>query len=205
MPRLNANPVVAMFAVILLLAACGGSNFSSDDNKKGGQQITGGNASGDNPDAGTEAGGDTVFIEGDDLSDDDLAINKCLEKFGSHPFDRNQVKAYRKISASVQVLGAGNTVKDTDATPGPALILISAAVNVLGSAEYQLLNPNGYYCLKVDVNVLANSTINLHCNAKLADNKVGVNVGSSGETAGRVGVNVGSEVTINNVGGNCGG
>jgi hypothetical protein len=60
-----------------------------------------------------------------------------------------------------------------------------------------MLNNNGYYCMKVNVNVSTALTVNLACNARLADNSVQVNVGSSvaGTTSG-IGVNVNSNVSV---------
>jgi len=141
-----------------------------------------------------------VLIEGD-LSDDDEAVNQCLLKFGNHPFTKDKVRHYRKINASVTVLGYGNAVSDTQYTKEPSLVLVKAAVNVLGPTSYQLHNANGWYCIKAAVDVLAQTDVNLHCKAHLADNKSNVNVGGSQQgTAGRIGVNVFSDVRVNSVG-----
>jgi len=78
--------------------------------------------------------------------------------------------------------------------------LIGAGVNVGGAPTYNMMNPNGYYCMKVNVNVDTAFNINLHCNAHLADTKIAVNVGSttnSGTAA--IGVNVGSQVTVTSI------
>ena len=95
----------------------------------------------------------------------------------------------------------GNAINDTVATRKPELILVSAAVNVLGSVEYNLLNPNGYYCIDTAVNVNQSLKINLDCQARLTDSRVHVNVGSnvSDQMAG-VGVHVGSNIEVNRVG-----
>ena len=74
-------------------------------------------------------------------------------------------------------------------------------MNVLGETNYEFLNPNGYYCLKVDVNVKAKTRIKLHCDAKMADNKVDVGVLSDSEPVGGVGVHVLSDVKIDRIGG----
>lgn len=77
---------------------------------------------------------------------------------------------------------------------------MDAAVNVGGAVTYNLLNPNGYYCMKVNVNVNQQLTINLHCNARLADSKVGVNVGSTvSDSTSAVGVHVNSTVNVQTV------
>lgn len=128
------------------------------------------------------------------------ALHKCLAKWQDNPFTGTTVKNYRKISASVSVGGFGNLINDNENTAQPFLTLIEAGVNVLGSPTYNLMNRNGYYCIKVNVNVSTNLSINLHCNARLADQKVNVNVGSTqSDTTSVVGVHVLSNVLVNNV------
>ena len=54
--------------------------------------------------------------------------------------------------------------------------------------------------MKVNVNVLTDLTINLHCNARLADDKVNVNVlSTTNDTTSAVGVHVLSDVNIKTV------
>ncbi len=132
--------------------------------------------------------------------DGDLdALHKCLAKWNGHPF-KGTVGNYKKISASVSVGGFGNLINDNENTDQPFLTLVEAGVNVLGSPTYNLMNKNGYYCIKVNVNVSTNLSINLHCNARLADQKVNVNVGSTqNNTTSVVGVHVLSTVQINTV------
>ena len=132
-----------------------------------------------------------------DADDDDLdALHKCMAKWKDIPFDQT-IDNYDKIHASVTVGGFGNAVNDTKRTDEPWLTLITAGVNVGGEPVYRLLNPNGFYCIKVNVNVLTKLTIELHCNARLADSKVNVNVLSEQDdaTAG-VGVHVLSDVDV---------
>lgn len=88
-------------------------------------------------------------------------------------------------------------INDVTQTAQPMLVLIDAGVNVMGNPTYNLLNNNGYYCMKVNVNVKTDFDINLACNAKLADNSVQVNVASdvNSETS-VIGVNVGSNVQV---------
>lgn len=125
------------------------------------------------------------------------ALKKCLAKWSGHPFSQQHIQAARVIAAAVTVNGQGQPVVDAVTTPGPELILIAAAVNVGGSATYELRNPNGYYCMQTVVNVDASTTVNLACGAKLADPKVQVGVGNDGSPLGAVGVHVGSNVTVN--------
>ena len=110
------------------------------------------------------------------------------------------VPNFRKIYASVSIGGFGTPISDTERTTQPELVLVYAGVNVGGATQWDLLNPNGYYCMKVNVNVQTDFDINLHCNARLADNSVQVNVGgTTNNTTAGVGVNVLSSVTVNTV------
>lgn len=139
---------------------------------------------------------DFIF-EGVEDEQDQQTLRKCMEKWDSLPFDqRIQV---RKIYASVTVGGVGNAINDTRRTSEPELVLIYAGVNVLGSVTYKLLNPNGFYCMKVNVNVLTSLNLDLHCNARLADSMVDVNVGSEADQTASVGVHVGSIVVLNTI------
>lgn len=132
-------------------------------------------------------------------ADDLPALHKCLSKWKNHPF-KGTVDNYQHISASISVGGIGNVVNDDERTEEPFLVLIDAAVNVGGTPTYNLMNPNGYYCMKVNVNVLTSLNVNLHCNARLADEKVNVNVGSNqNDTTSTVGVHVLSEVQVTTV------
>ncbi len=91
-------------------------------------------------------------------------------------------------------------IDDKAQSETPQLILIDAGVNVGGSPIYNLKNQNGYYCMKVGVNVNTSLIVNLACNARLADSRLQVKVNSagSGNDAG-IGVNVGSQVTVRTV------
>jgi|GEM_PF-1770716 len=132
-------------------------------------------------------------------TDETANIHKCMDKWKVLPWTTT-VPNFRKIYASISIGGSGTTINDTARTAQPELVLIYAGVNVGGSTEWNLLNPNGYYCMVANVNVQTEFDINLHCNSRLADNSVQVNVGGStnGSTA-VVGVNVLSTVTVNNV------
>jgi len=163
-----------------------------DPGKQGGQPASG--AAG-KPNSKPEPLPDIPAADKDDLD----ALHKCMTKWQQHPF-KGSVQNYTKISAAVTVGGIGNAVNDSERTDEPHLILIDAGVNVLGSPVYNLLNPNGYYCIKVNVNVLTNLTVNLHCRARLADQKVNINVGSQqNDTTSSVGVHVLSSVKVQTV------
>lgn len=132
--------------------------------------------------------------------DGDLdALHKCLAQWKNNPF-KGTVDNYQRIYASVSVGGIGNVINDTESTAEPYLILVDAGVNVGGTPTYNLLNKNGYYCMKVNVNVLTSLNVNLHCNARLSDSRVNVNVGSTqNDQTSAVGVHVLSNVQVNTV------
>lgn len=152
---------------------------------------------------GAEGGGGDSSgepVEVPEATPDDMdAINRCLKSWKDSPFG-GEVKNFKHIVASVSVGATGTAVSDTARTDEPWLILITAGVNVLGTPKYELLNPNGWYCIKVNVNVMTELAIDLHCNARLADSKVNVNVGSSqSDSTSAVGVHVLSTVSVNDV------
>ena len=125
-----------------------------------------------------------------------VQVAQCINKWGRVPFTGTFTNV-KRIKAAVSVYGIGSVINDVNQTAAPMLVLIDAGVNVMGSTVYNLLNNNGYYCMKVNVNVSTDFDINLACNAKLADNSVQVNVGSevNSETS-VIGVNVGSNVQV---------
>jgi len=129
------------------------------------------------------------------------ALHRCLAAWPNNPFlGTGKVEHFKEIYASVSVLSSGAAINDTENTPFPELILVDAGVNVFGSPTYNLLNKNGYYCIRVNVNVITKLGVNLHCNARLADSKVDVNVLSTqNDTTAGVGVNVLSDVKVTTV------
>lgn len=115
---------------------------------------------------------------------DEDEIKLCLQNWGTHPFTKSPPK-FRTISAKVKVLGIGGVAQDKESTKEPELVLVKPAVNVLSKSEMNLLNPNGWYCLKGKVDVLAKTEINLHCKAHLASSTDNTTVmGSNAEDTG---------------------
>jgi hypothetical protein len=148
---------------------------------------------------GTGTASDQPDVPAADPGDLD-AIHKCMNIWGPNSPFTGTVQNYEKIAAAVTVGGIGNAINDTQATQEPFLILIDAGVNVLGSPTYNLLNPNGWYCMKVNVNVLTTLTVNLDCNAHLADSRVDVNVLSNqNNNTAAVGVHVLSTVNVDTI------
>ncbi len=101
----------------------------------------------------------------------DGSIAACLKAWGKHPFGARPT--YKTLSTSVKVFGIGSNTADTEATSSPVLVLINPGVNVMGGSTIELLNPNGWYCFRSNVNVMGGMTIRAHCKAHLASSSEG--------------------------------
>jgi|LauGreDrversion4_2_1035121.scaffolds.fasta_scaffold00124_28 hypothetical protein len=125
------------------------------------------------------------------------SVNSCLKAWnGKAPFDDKS--PFRTLLTGVMVFGIGTAIDDTQKTAAPELVLIPAGVNVLGTAKYRLLNPNGWYCLASTVNVLGNLSIEVAANAEIADSTVDVMVAGKQNVTntGFVTVNVGGGIAL---------
>lgn len=115
--------------------------------------------------------------------DTDSAIAACLKAWGTHPFGAKP--KYRTMQTSVKVFGIGGKSGDTEKTEAPSLVLVNPGVNVMGGTTVELLNPNGWYCLKATVNVMGGLTLRAHCGAHIASSADGATVmGSNTENKG---------------------
>lgn len=104
-------------------------------------------------------------------------IQACLKAWGKHPFGNGE--NFKTIKAKVKVLGIGQNLKDEEVTKTPQLVLVKPGVSVMAKQTLELLNPNGWYCLKSNVTVLGKSEITIHCNAKVAASNDGAAVAAS--------------------------
>jgi len=128
---------------------------------------------------------------------DSPALEACFRAWGdNHPFGSRPT--YRTLATSVKVFGRGPSTADREVTDTPALILVNPGVNVMGASEIQLLNPNGWYCLRSAVNVMGGMDIKLHCRARLASASGGTTVWG-GDNAAK-GVTVMGAITVERVG-----
>ncbi|RTZ59344.1 MAG: hypothetical protein DSZ32_05440 [Gammaproteobacteria bacterium] len=110
--------------------------------------------------------------------DADQAIKNCLSNWGKHPFNKHHPK-YRvlKNRSKVSILNqGGGDIKDTRTTSRPDLVLVKPGVSVLNKTRLTLTNPNGWYCLHNNVNVLTKLYVTLGCKSHIASSKDGVNV-----------------------------
>lgn len=111
-------------------------------------------------------------------------IKYCLQHWGDHPFNK-KAPTFRIMSSKVKVMGIGNETQDKEVTKTPDLVLIKPAVNVMSKSVINLMNPNGWYCLKGKVDVLGKTEINIHCKAHLATSTDNTTVmGSNTEDTG---------------------
>lgn len=125
-----------------------------------------------------------LFLSQSAFADDEVkesdALGKCLKAWGQHPFGAKP--KYKTLATSVKVFGIGKNPKDTDVTSEPALVMINPAVNVMGGTIYELLNPNGWYCFKANVNVMGGLIIKAHCKSHIASATSGATVMGSSES-----------------------
>lgn len=125
----------------------------------------------------------------------DQVVKECLSKWEKHPFNEKDLK-YRTIATKVKVMGIGGNVKDDEKSQGPELILVKPGVSVMAKTKYELMNPNGWYCLKGRVSVMGKIDITVHCKAKLASSGDGVAVlGATDDKSGGVSVLGSTRVT----------
>lgn len=126
----------------------------------------------------------------------DSAVAACLKTWGTHPFGANP--KYRTIQTSVKVFGIGGRSGDNDKTAGPALVLVNPGVNVMGGSTIDLMNPNGWYCLRQTVNVMGGMTLRAHCDAHIATSVGGATV--MGNNTENKGVTVMGSTNVERVG-----
>jgi len=110
----------------------------------------------------------------------DSSIAACLEAWGDHPFGK--APQFKTLETSVKVFGIGKSAGDTEPSSSPSLVLINPSFNVMGGSTIELLNPNGWYCLRTTVSIMGRVSIRAHCKAHLASTSAGTTVlGNNGE------------------------
>lgn len=101
----------------------------------------------------------------------DSSIAACLQAWGDHPFGKSP--QFKTLETSVKVFGFGKSPADTESTTSPSLVLINPIFNAMGGSAIDLLNPNGWYCLKTMVTIMGSVSIRAHCKAHLAATSAG--------------------------------
>ncbi len=104
----------------------------------------------------------------------DGSIASCLKAWGTHPFGKNP--QYKTLGTSVKIFGIGQNSADTELTNSPSLVLVNPDINIMGGTTTELLNPNGWYCFRSNINVMGKLSIRAHCKAHLAAASDGVTV-----------------------------
>ena len=110
----------------------------------------------------------------------DSSIAACLKAWGDHPFGKTP--QFKTLETSVKVFGIGAEASDTESTSSPSLVLINPSVNVMGGSTIELLNPNGWYCLRTTISIMGRVTTRAHCKAHLASTSAGITaLGNNGD------------------------
>lgn len=104
----------------------------------------------------------------------DSSIAACLKAWGDHPFGMDP--QFKTLGTSVKVFGIGIETGDTESTNSPSLVLINPSFNVMGGSTIELLNPNGWYCMRTTVTVMGRVKVRAHCKARLAATSAGSTV-----------------------------
>ena len=104
-------------------------------------------------------------------SEVDSSIAACLNAWGEHPFGKNP--QFKTLDMSVTV-GIGSMPADTEPTSSPSLVLIDPIVNVLSGSTIELMNPNGWYCMRTTVSIMCGVHIRAHCKAHLVATSAGI-------------------------------
>lgn len=146
------------------------------------------------PGAGQPAPVDTGTTFGPNVPERD-ALEKCMNLWGTIPFKEVKAKHVKVMSENVSIGGGlfgsvveglanlpslnfGNT-KDLEATSEPRLIVIPLSLSFGGTTNYELMNPNGWYCLKFAAGVKSSVTIKHHCKAKIAQSDLGLSINTN--------------------------
>lgn len=96
----------------------------------------------------------------------DSSIAACLKTWGDHPFGNNP--RFKTLGTSLKVFGIGTRTADTEHSSSPSLVLVNPIINLVGGTTIDLLNPNGWYCMKTMVSLIGPVHIRAHCKAQLA-------------------------------------
>lgn len=104
----------------------------------------------------------------------DSSIAACLKAWRDHPF--GEAPQFKTLEGSLTVFGVGRKTGDTAPTSAPSLVLIEPSFNAMGGSSIELLNPNGWYCMRTMLSFVGTLNVRAHCKAHLA-------VASAGSTA----------------------
>lgn len=94
------------------------------------------------------------------------SVAACLKAWGNEPFGKNP--QFKTLETSATVFGVGRRAGDAKPTSSPSLVLVNPIINVMGGSTIELLNPNGWYCLRTAISVLGRLTVRVQCKAHVA-------------------------------------
>lgn len=142
---------------------------------------------------GDVTGGNVTYRPPND--EDNHAIANCSAAFGrSLPLGANG--NVRTIAANISILG-GQGLRDNRSTEFPELTIIYANIGILSNLRWDLMNPNGVYCIVANINILSKLSIYLEERAQLSDGAVAINIlSSSNASTATVGINILSNVKV---------
>jgi len=120
----------------------------------------------------------TVWASNSHALSADQAVRNCIANWGKTPFNaRHPRYTVLKAKSKVSILNrGGGKITDTKATRHAKLMLVEPGVSVLSNTHLTLTNPNGWYCLHNNVNVLTKMYVTLGCKSHIASSREGVNV-----------------------------
>ena len=101
----------------------------------------------------------------------DSSIAACLKAWGDHPFGK--APQFKTLDGTLTAFGIGRKAGDREPTSVPSLVLIEPSFNVMGGSTIDLLNPNGWYCMRTTLSIMGTLSIRAHCKAHLAATSAG--------------------------------
>ena len=81
------------------------------------------------------------------------------------------------LAPTINVINRTSILLDDTKSDEPELVIIAGTVNILGNAEFKLLNPNAWYCIPANLSLFGTTTIDINSKAHLA--QLNVPVGST--------------------------
>ncbi len=123
-----------------------------------------------------------------------------MSKFDDLPFGQSIPADQVEVFVAGGIGPFKKEIKDTEATEKPKLVLIKNTINIATSTNYQLLNPNAYYCISNSLNIVANVDIELSCAAQISDTEKNIEIlASASDSPASKGLHILAQVNVTNV------
>jgi len=178
------------------LIACSEEKFKADapQGLQGAANQSGSGTNTSSPESSASSG--TPDGQGVIKAEDEHNLKSCENAWGKDAPVRTKENV-RVIRSTISVGSLGTEISDSEKTEKPKFVLIYSSITVGGAPEWNLLNPNGYYCIVSSINVGTVLTVNLDKSAHLADAKSSIDVGSKVEAnIAENSINVGSQIKV---------